>query len=83
MKTADLRAKSADELKAQLMELRKEQLNFRFQKKTGAIENTARIRTVRRGIAKVKTLLGEIKSGAAAPVKKPAAKAAKTKKAKE
>lgn len=72
MKTADLKAKTSDELKQQLLDLRKEQFNFRFQKSTGKIENTARIRVVRRDIAKIKTLLNELKSG-----KKPAAKAAK------
>ena len=90
MKTADLRSKSPDELKQELLDLRKEQFNFRFQKSTGKIENTGRIRTVRRDIAKIKTLLNEVKSGHVksngAPVAKKAAKpAAKTakKKAKE
>lgn len=63
MKTADLRTKSADELKQELLVLRKEQLNTRFQKKNGQLENTARIRVARRGIAKIKTLLNEMKSG--------------------
>jgi len=76
MKTADLRAKTSDELKQQLLDLRKEQFNFRFQKATGKIENTARIRIVRRDIAKIKTLLGELKSG-----KKPVAAKAAAKKA--
>jgi large subunit ribosomal protein L29 len=72
-KTADLRAKTPDELQQNLLDLRKEQFNFRFQKSTGKIENTSRIRVVRRDIAKIKTLLNEVKSG-----KKPAAaKAAK------
>jgi large subunit ribosomal protein L29 len=72
MKTADLRAKSADELKQSLLDLRKEQFNFRFQKSTGKVEDTSRIRIVRRDIAKIKTLLNEIKSG-----KKPVVKAVK------
>ncbi|MCK4946674.1 MAG: 50S ribosomal protein L29 [Alphaproteobacteria bacterium] len=63
MKTADLRAKTVDELEQGLLDLRKEQFNFRFQKSTGKIEDTSRIRKVRRDIAKVKTLLNEIKSG--------------------
>ncbi len=86
MKTADLRAKSQDELQQSLMDLRKEQFNFRFQKTTGKVENTARIRVVRRDIAKVKTLLNELKSGkkpAAKPAKAKAAKAPAKKKAKE
>ena len=64
MKTADLRAKTPDELKQSLLNLRKEQFNFRFQKSTGQLENTGSIRAVRRDIAKVKTiLLNELKSG--------------------
>ena len=93
MKTSELRAKSADELKQELLNLRKEQFNFRFQKSTGKIEDTSRVRIVRRDIAKVKTLLNEMKSGKkpvakstvakrTADAAKPAAKAAK-KKAKE
>lgn len=77
MKTADIRAKSADELKQELVNLSKEQFNFRFQKSTGQLETSsqARIRIVRRDIAKIKTILAEQKSGKAAP--KAAAKAAK------
>ena len=70
MKTADLRAKSEDELEQSLLDLRKEQFNFRFQKSTGKIEDTSRIRKVRRDIAKVKTLLNEIKSGKTPVAKK-------------
>jgi large subunit ribosomal protein L29 len=84
MKTAELRSKSADELKQQLLDLRKEQFSFRFQKSTGKIENTSRIRVVRRDIAKIKTLLNELKSGKApAKTAKKAAKASAKKKAKE
>ncbi len=57
MKAADLRAKSADELKDSLLGLRKEQFNLRFQKASGQLENTARVRQVRRDIARVKTIL--------------------------
>ena len=84
MKTADLRAKTPDELQKSLLDLRKEQFNFRFQKTTGKIENTSRIRVVRRDIAKIKTLLNELKSGKAPAAKKAAAKKpAAKKKAKE
>lgn len=76
MKTADLRAKSADQLKQDLLDLSKEQFNFRFQKSTGQLENTGRIRAVRRDIAKIKTILAEVKQG-----KSPAAKPAKKAKA--
>lgn len=87
MKTADLRAKTADELEQELLNLRKEQFNFRFQRSTGQLENTGRIRFVRRDIAKIKTVLAEQKQGkvpAAKAAKKADAKAApKKKKAKE
>ena len=58
MDAADIRAKSPDELKDLLGNLRKEQFNLRFQKATGQLENTARVRQVRRDIARVKTILG-------------------------
>ena len=83
MKTADLRAKTSDELKQDLLDSRKEQFNFRFQKSTGKIENTSRIRVVRRDIAKIKTLLNEVKSGKAPVAKKATKPVAKKKKAKE
>ena len=55
MKAAETRAKSDDELREQLAGLRKEALNLRFQQATGQLENTARRRTVRRDIARIKT----------------------------
>ncbi|AUG54954.1 MULTISPECIES: 50S ribosomal protein L29 [Thalassospira] len=66
MKVADLRAKSADELKEMLLDLRKESFNMRFQQATGQFENTARVRQVRRDIARIKTLLGNEKGASAA-----------------
>ena len=57
MKAEDLRAKSHDELVAELMGLKKEALNLRFQKATGQLENTARRRQVRRDIAQIKTTM--------------------------
>ena len=59
MKTSDVRAKTDDELIEQLRQLRKEAFNLRFQVASGQLENTARRRHVRRGIAQVKTILGE------------------------
>jgi large subunit ribosomal protein L29 len=59
MKTSDLRAKTDDELAEELHRLRKEAFNLRFQVASGQLENTARRRQVRRGIAQVKTILGE------------------------
>ncbi len=59
MKVADVRAKSDDELKEQLMDLRKEAFNLRFQAASGQLENTTRVRQVRRDIARIKTVLNE------------------------
>ena len=59
MKAMDVRSKSDDELKDQLMDLRKESFNLRFQAASGQLENTARVRQVRRDIARVKTILGQ------------------------
>jgi large subunit ribosomal protein L29 len=58
-KPADIRAKSADQLGTQLLDLRKEQFNLRFQRASGQLENVARIRVVRRDIAKIMTVLAE------------------------
>ncbi len=57
MKAADVRAKSDDELKDELITLRKEAFNLRFQTASGQLENTARVRQVRRDIARIKTVL--------------------------
>ena len=59
MKAEDLRTKTVDELKDQLITLKKEQFNLRFQQASGQLENTARVRQVRRDIARIKTLLTE------------------------
>ena len=57
MKAEELRAKSPDELKTELMSLKKEAFNLRFQRATGQLENTARVRQVRRDIARIKTTI--------------------------
>ena len=81
----DLRAKSADELKKDLLDLKKQQFNLRFQKAGGQMSNTAEVRAVRRQVARIKTIAaqkatGETTKGAKAPAKAKAAKpAAKTK----
>ncbi len=63
MKTSELvtelRHKTPDELRDALLQYKKEQFNLRFQSASGDVQNTARIREVRRAIARVKTLLGE------------------------
>ena len=58
-KTEDLRTKSDDQLDAQLTELKREQFNLRFQAATNQLERPARIKEVRREIARIKTLQGE------------------------
>jgi large subunit ribosomal protein L29 len=59
MKAVDIRTKGSEELNDQLLQLKKEQFNLRFQRASGQLENTARVNTVRRDIARIKTILGE------------------------
>lgn len=59
MKAEDLRVKTDDELRQQLLDLKKEAFNLRFQKASGQLENTARVRQVRRDIARIQTLMNE------------------------
>jgi large subunit ribosomal protein L29 len=53
---SDLRVMSGDQLEQELLNLKKEQFNLRFQRASGQLENTARVRTVRRDIARIKSL---------------------------
>jgi len=55
----DFRGRSADELSEQLVKLKKEQFNLRFQRANGQLENTGRVRQVRRDIARIETVLTE------------------------
>jgi large subunit ribosomal protein L29 len=55
MKAVDVRAMSDDQLKEELLKLKKEQFNLRFQRASGQLENTARIRKLRRDIARIQT----------------------------
>ncbi|HEV2302510.1 MAG TPA: 50S ribosomal protein L29 [Stellaceae bacterium] len=59
MKPGDVRAKTEDELGDELDRLGKEIFNLRFQRASGQLENTARVRQVRRDIARIRTILGE------------------------
>jgi large subunit ribosomal protein L29 len=59
MKAGDVRAMTADQLKDELLKLKKEQFNLRFQKATGQLENNARIRQVRRDISRIKTIANQ------------------------
>jgi len=64
-KADDFRSKSGDELTSQLSSLKKEQFNLRFQRANGQVENTGRIRTLRRDIARIQTVLTEQRRAAA------------------
>ncbi|WP_409360675.1 50S ribosomal protein L29 [Bartonella heixiaziensis] len=57
MRAKELRAQTLDQMKDELVKLKKEQFNLRFQKATGQLEKAARVRRVRRDIARVKTFL--------------------------
>jgi len=59
MKAADLRTKTDDELRDELVKLKKEQFNLRFQRASGQLESTARFVQIRRDIARIHTLLRE------------------------
>ncbi len=59
MKAADIRHKTDDELRGELDQLAKEAFNLRFQRASGQLENNARVRQVRRDIARIKTIMGE------------------------
>ena len=61
MNFTDLKQKTEDELKAELVKLKKEQFNLRFQKSSGQLENSSKIQAVRRDIARVYTALSEQK----------------------
>ena len=71
---SDLRAMSEDQLDQEVLNLKKEQFNLRFQRATGQLENTARVRVVRRDIARVKTLASIKKLSARRVAAAPAAK---------
>jgi len=65
MKADDIRTKTPDELMTELVNLKKEQFNLRFQKATGQLENTARMRQIRRDIARIQTIAAEKQSAEA------------------
>jgi large subunit ribosomal protein L29 len=60
MKAEDLRNKTPDELTSELVALKKEAFNLRFQRASGQLENTARVRQVRRDIARIKTFMNQM-----------------------
>lgn len=59
MKASEVRDMTPDQLEDQLIALKKEQFNLRFQKASGQLENVARVGQVRKDIARIKTILGE------------------------
>lgn len=81
MGAEELRMKTEDQLKGDLANLKKEAFNLRFQQANGQLENTARVRSVRRDIARINTFLGQ-KAAATAPAAKPTAEAKPAPKAK-
>ena len=81
-KVAEFLDKSPDQLADELAKLKKEQFNLRFQRASGQLENTARIRVVRRDIARVITVLQQKGGSAESALAVMAERAAKTKKAK-
>ena len=84
MKAADVRAMTLDQLDDEVLKLKKEQFNLRFQRATGQLENTARVRVIRRDIARMKTIAAQKRTGsmpdiAPQPKAKPKPKVAKPK----
>ncbi len=76
MKTADVRAMTIDQLDEEVLKLKKEQFNLRFQRATGQLENTSRVRVIRRDIARMKTIAAQKRVGMPEPVAKVKAEAA-------
>ena len=66
MKAAELNDKTPEQLREQLLALKKEAFNLRFQQATGQLESTARMRAVRRDVARVKTVMNQKAAAAAA-----------------
>ena len=80
MKVADVRAMTLDQLDDEVLNLKKEQFNLRFQRATGQLENTARVRIIRRDIARMKTIAAQKRAGAPEPAPKAEAAPAPAKK---
>ena len=64
MKTTDIRTMTTDQIDDEVLKLKKEQFNLRFQRATGQLENTTRVREVRRDIARLKTIAQQKRVGA-------------------
>ena len=70
MKPKDVRALTEDALGDELMKLKKEQFNLRFQRATGQLENTSRVRAIRRDIARMKTIAAQKRAADGSAAKK-------------
>ena len=82
MKAADARAMTLDQLDDEVLKLKKEQFNLRFQRATGQLENTSRVRAIRRDIARMKTIAAQKRAGTPEPAPKTEAVPAPAKKTK-
>jgi large subunit ribosomal protein L29 len=80
MTVADVRAMTIDQLDDEVLKLKKEQFNLRFQRATGQLENTSRVRIIRRDIARMKTIAAQKRAGAPEPAPKAEAAPAPAKK---
>ena len=80
MKIGDVRVMTPDEVEDKILELKKEQFNLRFQRATGQLESTSRVRAVRRDIARLLTIASERRTGKTIAAKPSAGKPAKEKK---
>jgi large subunit ribosomal protein L29 len=77
MKAVDARAMTLDQIDDEVLKLKKEQFNLRFQRATGQLENTARVRVIRRDIARLKTIAEQKRAGTPEPAPKAEAAAPK------
>ena len=75
MKASDMRPMTVDQIDDEVLKLKKEQFNLRFQRATGQLENTSRVREVRRDIARLKTIARQKRAGDEPPVSAQAAPA--------
>ena len=70
MKAADVRVMTVDQIDDEVLKLKKEQFNLRFQRATGQLENTSRVRVIRRDVARLKTIAAQKRVGMPEPVAK-------------
>src|SRR5665213_1228356 len=79
MKAHDVRAMTLDQIDDEVLKLKKEQFNLRFQRATGQLENTSRVRVIRRDVARLKTIAAQKRAGAPEPAVKVSAPKAEAK----